>query len=132
MWSGLHRFSKRHWLHLDVPRHLFHFSPDSLAVALARAGLEVDAIRYVSLEHDPYGWVQSVLNSSGMEQNLLTKWLMGIDRARAVSLSGALMSLGGVLLVLPALVLAAGSWLARRGAIVEVRALARAPEGCGR
>jgi SAM-dependent methyltransferase len=29
-----------HWFHLDLPRHRFHFTPDSLHATLARAGFE--------------------------------------------------------------------------------------------
>jgi SAM-dependent methyltransferase len=107
------------WFHLDVPRHLHHFSPGTLASTLGRVGLQVTRTRFVSFEHDPYGWVQSALNRLGFRQNLLTRLLMGMDtgsrRLRAVPM----MALGTVLMI-PATAVAVCSWVARSGAIIEV------------
>jgi SAM-dependent methyltransferase len=35
----------RHWRGLDLPRHLTHFTPDTLQLMLARAGFEVGPVR---------------------------------------------------------------------------------------
>jgi 2-polyprenyl-3-methyl-5-hydroxy-6-metoxy-1,4-benzoquinol methylase len=37
----------RFWLGLDLPRHLTHFTPDTLQLILARAGFDVGAVRMV-------------------------------------------------------------------------------------
>jgi hypothetical protein len=87
---------------------------------LGRAGLKLENIRFASPEHDPYGWVQSLLNRMGFRQNNLTRFLMKIDK-----ISPALM-LQIVLAVLltPLALLAAGlSWLCGSGAIMEARAV---------
>jgi SAM-dependent methyltransferase len=108
------------WFHLDVPRHLYHFTPDALARALDRAGLDVARVSYRSLEHDPYGWVQSALNRLGFEQNLLTQWLAGTQgRATFAPRVWAMVAVS-LPLALVGIVLAVVSWIARKGALVEV------------
>lgn len=39
-----HRLFGRHWLHLDPPRHLYLFSPESLRRCAVRAGLRVERL----------------------------------------------------------------------------------------
>jgi 2-polyprenyl-3-methyl-5-hydroxy-6-metoxy-1,4-benzoquinol methylase len=113
----------RSWFHLDVPRHLNHFTPATLARSLERAGLRVLRTRFVSFEHDPYGWVQSALNALGFEQNALTKYLMGTSRERTNSATLAAMLALSVLLIVPGVLLAVISWAAGAGAIMEVWAV---------
>lgn len=122
------RTTGTYWFHLDVPRHLFHFSSRSLSRALGVAGLSISRKQFISLEHDPYGWVQSLLNALGFEQNLLTKILMGADPRNSWSLSGIAMAVVAFLLLIPSLVLAVGSWLAGAGASMEVMAIKDLPE----
>ena len=111
------RFAGPRWLHLDPPRHLIHFTPVTLAATLERAGLKLMAISYASPEHDPYGWVESALNRITGRSNTLTRFLMGLDPFTPSVLISLLL---GALLTLPALLLAALSWPARRGALIEV------------
>jgi SAM-dependent methyltransferase len=117
------RFFGPSWFHLDVPRHLHHFSPQALTQAMELVGLKVVAVRFASFEHDPFGWIQSALNALGFKQNLLTKWLMGTagDEATPIAL-GAMLTIGAVLLV-PSVVLAMLSWMARAGATMELWAV---------
>jgi SAM-dependent methyltransferase len=115
-------FGKAAWLHLDVPRHLFHFSATSLDVLLKRAGLAGVSADYVSVEHDPYGWVQTILNKFVRPHNALLRYLMRLDPftpAAAISLGA-----GGVLAV-PAALASLASWAVSRGAIISVCASAR-------
>lgn len=51
------------WFHLDLPRHLFHFSAATLRTLLTDCGFEVEHERHFSLRQNPYGWVQSALNA---------------------------------------------------------------------
>ena len=53
------------WLHLDVPRHLFHFGPRSLQTLLAKAGLAPSERWDEELEYDVMGWAQSALAALG-------------------------------------------------------------------
>jgi SAM-dependent methyltransferase len=114
------RFAGPKWLHLDAPRHLVHFTPQTLAATLERAGLKLTDMRFASLEHDPYGWVESTINRVTGRANTLTRFLMGLDPfGPAVLLSFVL----GAVLVPPALLLSVTSWMARRGALMETTAI---------
>ncbi len=107
------------WFHLDVPRHLNHFSRRALSLTAEQAGLQIARTSSVSLEHDPYGWVQSALNRCGFPQNLLTKWLMGMSAEEQSVAGWAAMFALSVLLAIPAGVLALASWCVGRGAVME-------------
>jgi SAM-dependent methyltransferase len=113
------RFAGPNWLHLDVPRHLIHFTPGTLAAALERAGLELEDLRFASPEHDPYGWVESTINILTGRANTLTRFLMGLDAfGPRVFLSFVL----AALLAVPATLLAGASWVAGQGALMEAMA----------
>jgi len=65
------------WFHLDVPRHLFHFTRDSLDGMLRRTGLAVERWHHQELELDLFGWLQSALNTVFPQPNLLFQSLTG-------------------------------------------------------
>ena len=120
------RATGRYWQHLDVPRHLWHFTRPCLTQALSRVGLTLETVSYASFEHDPFGWVMSLLNRMGFPQNRLIQWLQGQDRASLATASGLLNVLLAALLAVPALLAALVSWLFEQGALMEVTAR-RAP-----
>lgn len=107
------------WFHLDVPRHQNHFSPRTLSTAFERIGLRVVRTRFVSPEHDPYGWLQSTLNRMGFRQNLLTRVLMGLEGQHAM-LKTMPMFVVSTVLALPCVLLALCSWPVKSGAIMEM------------
>ena len=111
------------WMHLDVPRHLAHFSPDAIEQALRASGLRLAHVDFRSFEHDPFGWVQSSLDRLGFEQGLLVKLLARMPDRR----TGRLGTVAAVVLAIPlgvaGLVLALASWPARAGAVMEVWAV---------
>jgi len=109
-------FGRGAWFHLDVPRHLVHFTPAALAATAAQAGLRVEAVGFVSPEHDPYGWVQTILNRWAGNANRLSLLLMGAEawRMRDLVTLAAVMAIGPV-----AVALALVSWPCRRGAVME-------------
>jgi hypothetical protein len=110
------RFAGARWLHLDVPRHLLHFTPETLAATLQRAGLKLDHVSFASLEHDPYGWVESTISKLSGRTNRLTRFLMGLDPIGPTVLFSFVL---GAILLAPALLLAGISWLAESGALLE-------------
>jgi SAM-dependent methyltransferase len=116
------RLFGRHWLHLDVPRHLCHFTPASIERALRGAGLRLARIDFRSVEHDPLGWAQSALDRLGFEQQLLLRVITRAERR-----SGVLATAATVLLAIPLLavgtVAAVASWVSGRGAVMEVWAV---------
>jgi SAM-dependent methyltransferase len=65
------------WFHLDVPRHLYHFSRDALAGLLGRAGFTIEAWRHQEIELDVFGWMQSALNAVMPAPNVLFQSLTG-------------------------------------------------------
>ncbi|MBL8911715.1 MAG: class I SAM-dependent methyltransferase [Archangium sp.] len=65
------RMWRRHWFHLDVPRHLFHFTASSLESMLTRASLRVSKRWHQEIEIDVFGWIQSPLNAAGTVPNAL-------------------------------------------------------------
>lgn len=83
---------------------------------------EMIGVRYVSWEHDPYGWLQSALNRLGFPHNRLTQLLMGMDGAARWRIETVLMGAMATLAVAPSVVLAVISWAVGRGAIMELRA----------
>ena len=65
----------RYWLHLDVPRHVFHFTPSSLREGLSRADLDIMLMRHQEMEYDLLGWAQSLLNALFPTPNAFFNWL---------------------------------------------------------
>lgn len=111
------KFGKAGWLHLDVPRHLNHFTPQSIGKVLGLAGFRVVKIRYASPEHDPIGWIQTLLNRIDKKHNRLLRLLMRLDTPNVWNLLHVV--LAGLLL--PFAVLASViSWWAGKGGLMQV------------
>lgn len=53
---------KQRWVHWDIPRHLYHFSPVVLTTFLKKIGFKVQQVSFFSNEHNPYGIQQSLKN----------------------------------------------------------------------
>ena len=67
------KIGKGLWMHLDLPRHRFHFTPKSLQEVLSRAGYRVLSVKHFSLEFGPIGYIQTFLNLIGCEPGLIYK-----------------------------------------------------------
>ena len=63
------------WLHLDVPRHLYHFTATSLDRVLNQAELAPVAHWHQEFEYDLIGWLQSALNAILPTPNVLFDFL---------------------------------------------------------
>lgn len=63
------------WLHLDVPRHLYHFTANSLDRMLNQAEFIPVAHWFQEFEYDLIGWWQSALNAVLPTQNVLFDFL---------------------------------------------------------
>ena len=107
------------WFHLDVPRHLRHYSLPSLQALLNQVSMEIEVINYVSFEHDFYGWVQTVLNRIDSSFNRLTRLLMRLMPPDPLNLlhfvAGSILgiSLAPVTLI---------SWVFKQGGMIEITA----------
>jgi SAM-dependent methyltransferase len=116
------------WFHLNLPRHLFHFSPRSLAALLGRAGFQVEWIGHHAVEQNPFGILQSALNlraRPGEPLNLLYEELKGNRRGGPPS--ARLLRRMAYLLGMPvALVLATLESTIGRGGTIEAWAVRKA------
>src|SRR5436190_4415371 len=65
------RAARDKWFHLDVPRHLTHFTSNVLMQSLKQAGFQIETMSYRSLEYDFFSAAQSFLNRSGLRMNWL-------------------------------------------------------------
>jgi SAM-dependent methyltransferase len=74
----------RRWFHLDVPRHAYHFTPQTLRGVLDPAGLRVVALSTLALEYDLFGVIQSALNVVCRRPNVLFEQIttrQGLEQA---------------------------------------------------
>lgn len=71
------RAAGAHWFHLDVPRHLFHFTQGALKALIERSGLAVKRSWHQEIEIDVFGWLQSPLNAVTSTPNALFDSLTG-------------------------------------------------------
>jgi SAM-dependent methyltransferase len=69
----------RQWLHLDVPRHLYHFTPETLGMLLDKSNLRTIARSTVAIEYDLFGVIQSALNFVCSKPNVLFERLTARD-----------------------------------------------------
>lgn len=118
------RLTRSAWFHLDLPRHLHHFTPASLTTVLERTGFTVERISHFSFEQNPYGWLQSTFNMAG------GRWRDFYDQLRAPGATHARqpdrVALAGALAILPlCTALAIVESAARSGGTIEVWARPR-------
>ena len=117
----------RHWQHLDVPRHRYHFTPGTLARLLIGCGFEIIHSTSFALEYDLSGVVQSTLNTLCTRPNVLYEKITARNDSDLrlpgsdLLLSFALAPLIGVV----ALPLCAASIPVGRGATLTVTCKAR-------
>lgn len=126
------RLFGRDWLHLDVPRHCYHFTPSTLRRILRGGGFEVAHMSTFAVEYDVFGVIQSALNRVCRTPNVLFEHVTSrrdgtpqVPR-RDLVLSYAL----APVLAAVAVPLALVSWAARRGATLT--ATCRPEGGNGR
>lgn len=66
------RRTANNWFHLDLPRHLYHFTPDTLQRLLTCNDFHCESMRHLALLQNSFGWLQSILNrTSGTPRNSL-------------------------------------------------------------
>ena len=68
---------KGRWLHLDPPRHLFFYKPKDLIVLMQKRGYVLIKETYFSVEQNPFGAIQSILNLFHKKRELLFESLKG-------------------------------------------------------
>jgi 2-polyprenyl-3-methyl-5-hydroxy-6-metoxy-1,4-benzoquinol methylase len=118
------RIGGARWFHLDVPRHRTHFTPAGLRRIAEGAGLEVVAVHQVLLEHNPFGFWQSLVNRLSGTTSYLYYLLKRTERPRPRPLAVTLLALP--LIPVAAAVEALAGALGRGGTMALV---ARRPVG---
>jgi SAM-dependent methyltransferase len=68
---------KANWYHLDPPRHLVFFDPSDIIEIMKSRGYAIVKKNWFSFEQNPYGWVQSFLNSWCGRREVLYERLKG-------------------------------------------------------
>jgi hypothetical protein len=68
---------KGKWLHLDPPRHLLFFKPRDFIAMMKKRNFECSQVRYISMEQNPFGMVQSILNTFFSKREILFERLKG-------------------------------------------------------
>lgn len=109
------------WLHVDVPRHLYHFDIRSLKSCLEEAGFIIHNRWHQEFEFDLLGWSQSALNYlMPSHPNLFFDTLTGKIGSAGMLNKGIALLLGSFLtfLSLPALVI--GTLVRRGGSLIVV------------
>ena len=87
------RWSGPGWFHLDVPRHLTHFTPQTLHDALDKAGLKLLSTNFFSTEYDYFSFVQSAQNKLGFRHNYLYN-LLRTRSAKVINAQGVTEQVG--------------------------------------
>ena len=68
---------KGKWLHLDPPRHLFYFAPGDFIKLMSSYGFKLIRYKTFSVEMNPFGMVQSILNCLFSKRDVLFERMKG-------------------------------------------------------
>ena len=107
------------WYHLDVPRHRTHFTTRGVQELLERHGFEIAATHHVLLEHNSFGFWQSLVNRFTQMPSYLYNLLKRNARWRSRDLP---ITLAAVPLVPLAALAEAAAGVIRRGGTIAVLA----------
>ncbi|MGH7440804.1 MAG: methyltransferase domain-containing protein, partial [Polyangiaceae bacterium] len=110
------------WMHLDVPRHLFHFGPRSLRHVVEGVGLSVLWSGHMEVEYDLFGWAQSALNWVFPEPNLFFYQLTGRPTKAGALTRSASFAAGAALTAASVPFTAAGGLASSGGVLVMAAA----------
>ena len=117
------RLSGRRWFHLDLPRHLYHYSPSALRSLLARCGFHIIRCHTFSMEQGPFGLLQSILNQIGFPQDGLYRMLHRTLPDNTFSFLSRLAQLEISLLSMPLMIWLCGLFsLLGQGGVIDIQA----------
>jgi SAM-dependent methyltransferase len=109
---------KNKWLHIDVPRHLFHFDASSLNFCLQSAGYAIERQWHQEFEYDLLGWSQSALNCIMPYPNVFFHCLTGKQKDYSKSTLLSNFVLGSFLTFLSLPAVAVGTLCGRGGTLI--------------
>lgn len=121
------KFGKKEWFHLDLPHHLYHFSEAGLSRLLRVHGFRVNEIRHFDAVQNTFGWLQTLLNRSGLQRNLLYDLLKNRRLKTNIVRKTRALNFIAMILLLPlfvplALLLSLFEAAVRRGGTIELHA----------
>ena len=67
------RMGEKYWFHLDLPRHVLHYTPETITSLLKKENFKIIKIEHFSWEYGPFGFLQTILNLFRIKTNLLYK-----------------------------------------------------------
>ena len=121
------RIGRAGWFHLDVPRHLVHFTPATLTAILDATGFRPVKVTHLVPEYDLFSFVQTAENRLGLPANLLYDVLRRPEARLRRNQNGRLLTGVAVGLAVPlsvaAAVIAPLAAAARRSATIAVYAV---------
>ena len=113
------------WLHLDLPRHLSHFTAESLKRTFHAGGFAVEALAWGELEYDLIGWSQGVLNRSFGGRNEFFKAVSGRPSRQGTTRTRFQVAAGLGLSVLAVVPTWVEAWARRGGTLIVAARAAR-------
>jgi len=115
----------RHWLHLDVPRHITHLTSAGLNQLFQASGLVPSQHWHQEFEYDLLGWAQSALNALMSPPNIFFHWLAGKPTAANRALVAANVLAGSALSLAAVPLVWAGSFAKKGGTLIVAARPAR-------
>jgi SAM-dependent methyltransferase len=121
-------FGKENWFLLDLPFHLFHFTEEGLSELLRKNKFKVKYIKRFSLEISPFGWLQTLLNVSGIRFNLLYDLLKSPELRKGTMKPISWLGIVATFLLVPiyfpiSIILSVlEPWILKRGGSIEIYA----------
>ncbi|MBM2842116.1 MAG: class SAM-dependent methyltransferase [Bacteroidetes bacterium] len=89
-----------HFVNVDVPRHLFHYTPETLRVLVESVGFKTMEINFFSREHNWAGILGSVMRLNPPNESFIHKAvrkLIGAPVARCAAYLEATTGRGGTM-----------------------------------
>ena len=65
------KFGKKHWYHLCLPYHLYHFTNKNLLDLLELNNFKIKYVRHFDFEMNIFGWAQTFQNFIGLKRDFL-------------------------------------------------------------
>lgn len=96
------RFGRESWFHRDLPIHLFHFTEGGLAKLLTSSGYVLVSRSHADWPQNFYGWLQTLLNSTGLQHNALYDFLRMKKKSNVGLTAAVFISLLLCVLAIPA------------------------------
>ena len=117
------RLTGSNWFHLDLPRHLYQYTPNTITAMLASSGFHLVHYHTFSMEQGPFGLLQSILNILGFPRNTLYQMLHRTASKQNISFFSRLLQTETFLLFMPITIWISYFFsLLGQGGVIEVQA----------